>query len=432
MVGVGGAYVASAEDIEGAAVNSAAPAVRDPYSTSWFELGLGAGISFPSAFSNSDFDNHGDNASLPPGHASAGSFTDLGLGLQLQLGALGFSATGDLQQYQISSSTAQSLTLQIGRWKALGAYGLFHGQLVVGAGARIVTMQILQSAGSNLLTMTGVGPEVGALYMPTGQRFRLGATARAPVSGGIFGSDNVTTTSAGVRQVGGLVLPGSVTQPWEIEAGVALQLGPRPLNPGWIDPHEQEAPLRAEIEADRAERARVYQDELARAAPADRARLSAEQMDAEKALRGLEDHHLQDESERLKSIRKARYRNWPREKILMLASVLMTGPSDAAVSVEGFLDQRAEAVGTTVAFTPRLGLEGEPIPGQLVLRTGSYLEPSRYEGSHPRQHFTFGADIHLFPLTFWGLLPDADWKLALVVDLAPRYQNLGFGIANWY
>jgi len=121
VTGLAGAYIASAEDIEGAAVNSAAPAVRDPYSTSWFDYDLGIGISFPGAFTNTDFDNHGDNANLPANHASAGDFTDLTLGGQFQFGAFGVSVTGDLQQFQISAAGGPSLTMQIGRWKALGA-----------------------------------------------------------------------------------------------------------------------------------------------------------------------------------------------------------------------------------------------------------------------------------------------------------------------
>jgi hypothetical protein len=68
----------------------------------------------------------------------------------------------------------------------------------------------------------------------------------------------------------------------------------------------------------------------------------------------------------------------------------------------------------------------------MLLRVGTYLEPSRYDGATPRQHFTFGADIRLFPLDFWGLLPEADWKLGLFVDLAPRYTNWGLGIGNWH
>jgi hypothetical protein len=454
VTGVAGAYIAYAEDIEGAAVNSAAPAVRDPYSTSWFDYDLAIGISFPGAFTNTDFDNHGAGSALGN---TANDFTNLTLGGQFQFGALGVSATGDLLQYQVSpgstsseqqqqqggvfspfSSGASPLTVQIGRWKALGAYALLDGQVILGGGARIITMQMLQSGTGTVLTMTGLGPEIGALIMPTGHRWRLGATARAPVSGGALGSENVTTTPAGVREVRAtgstapLVLPNSLTQPWELEAGVAFQLGPRPINPGWDNPHDQEAELRGEIQRDRDTRALRDATDLAIAPAAEREALRRQQMSAEKAVRAIEDDHMDDVSAQLRAVRKARYANWPREKILLLASVLMTGPSRNAVSVEGFLDQVAATVGQTVSYTPRLGLEGEPLENRMLLRTGTYLEPSRYVDGTARQHFTFGADIHLFPLTFWGLLPDADWKLGLLVDLAARYQNVGFGIGNWH
>ncbi len=450
-----GAYVAYAEDIEGAAVNSASPAVRDPYSTSWFDYDLAIGVSFPGAFTNTDFDNHGSNSALGN---TANNFTNLTLGGQLQFGALGVSATGDLLQYQISpgnsasspsgvfspfSSNASALTVQIGRWKALGAYAFLDGQVIVGGGARIITMQMLQSGTGTVLTMTGLGPEVGALVMPTGYRWRLGASARAPVSGGALGSENVTLGAGGVREVtptgstSPLVLPSSLTQPWELEAGIAFQLGPRPINPGWDNPHDQEAELRGEIERDREKRALRDATDLAIAPPAEREAVRLEQAREEKALRAIEDDHMSDESARLRSVRKARYANWPREKILLLASVLLTGPSQNALSVQGFLDQAVVPAGQSATYTPRLGIEGEPLENRMLLRTGTYIEPSRYSASPyadgtARQHFTFGADIHLFPLTFWGLLPDADWKLGLVVDLAPRYQNVGFGIGNWH
>ncbi len=249
MTGVAGAYVAYAEDIEGAAVNSASPAVRDPYSTSWFDYDLAVGVSFPGAFTNADFDDHGSNSALGN---TANSFTNLTLGGQFQFGALGVSATGDLLQYQITpgnsappssgvfspfSSNASSLTVQIGRWKALGAYALLDGQVIVGGGARIITMQMLQSGTGTVLTMTGLGPEVGALIMPTGARWRIGASARAPVSGGALGSENVTVTAGGVREVtptgstAPLVLPNSLTQPWEARGRDRVPAGAAPHQP---------------------------------------------------------------------------------------------------------------------------------------------------------------------------------------------------------
>lgn len=425
VTGVGGAYVAMAEDTEGAAVNSAAPAVRDPYSTTWFDYDLSVGISFPGAFSNTDFDNHGDNANLPANHASAGDFTDLNLGGTLQFGGLGIGATGDLQQFSLTSQSpaSSSLTMQIGRWKALGAYGLLDGQLVVGGGSRIVTMQILEQGAGTLLTMTGLSPEAGVLLMPTGEPWRIGATFRAPVSGGVLGSG---------RSVGGLVLPANIVEPWEAELGVAYQLGPRPLNPGWENPHAQEAELRREIARDRDKRALEYAIEMALTPASERAAKRAEQEAQERSLRAIEEQHLSETSEELRAVRKARYANWPREKILLLASALVSGPSVDAISVEGFLDQRLERVGQQPTITPRLGIEGEPLRDRMILRAGTYVEPSRYGGGSARQHFTFGADVRLFPLDFWGLLSEATWKVGLFVDLAPRYQNAGIGLGNWH
>jgi hypothetical protein len=433
VTGVGGAYIASAEGTEGAAVNAAAPAVRDPYSTKWLDYDVTLGASIPGAFAQTDFDNHGDFANVP-GHARAGDFLDVDFGAQLQLGGFGASATGDLTQYSLSSPAQgePGLTLRLVRARTLAAYGLFEGQLVVGGGLRIAAMQVIDDQNNTLLTMTGVAPEAGALLMPTGRQWRLGATARAPVSGGIFGSENVRVNGAGVRAVGPLVLPSRVVMPWELEVGIAYQLGPRPLNPGWQNPHEQEAPVRRRIDDDRARRAHNAEEELAKLPSRKRDAREAELAAMEQSLRALEDDRLAAESERLRKIRVARYANWPREKVLLLASLLVTGPSDNAVSIEGFLDQRVETVGRGPSLTPRLGMEGEPLQDRMLLRVGTYVEPSRYDNGTPRQHFTFGADVKLIPLDFWGLLSDAVWKIGIFVDVAARYTNGGIAIGNWH
>lgn len=439
--------MAVAEGTEGSAVNAAAPAIRTLYSTSYFDWDLAVGISFPGAFTNSDFDNHGDDPNLPPNHANTGDYTDLTLGGTVQVGRLGVSATGDLQQYSVTNNTAgqPGLTLQIGRFKALTAYGLYDGQLAFGGGARIVTMQVLQNNVGTLLTMTGASPEVGALLMPTGQRWRLGATARAPVSAStgvnVFGEKVIglgpTNSTAcgstpGAQCVGGFYEPSHIVMPWEVEVGFAYQLGPRPLNPGWNDPHQEESRLRAEIRFDRAERRRHNEEELARLPPGERPARRAELEAEEKSLRAIEDDHLDEDDARVTRVNKARFANWPRERLLLLASVLVTGQSPNAVSVEGFLDKLQETVGRTVDLSPRLGLEGEPIRDRVVLRAGTYIEPSRYVDASSRQHFTFGTDIRLFPFDFWGLLSESEWKLGLFTDLAPRYTNWGLGISNWH
>jgi hypothetical protein len=357
-------------------------------------------------------------------------FVDVNFGATLQFGGVGAAATGDLQQFDLSLS-AKGVTMQVGRWKALAAYGLLDGQLVVGAGARILTMQILQNGGPTLLTVSGAGPEVGALLMPTGSQWRIGAAARAPVGGAVAGSDKLTSQN-GVLKAATFVLPSTVESPWEVDVGLAYQLGPRPLNPGWENPHEQESWLEQRIADQRAERALLQEAQLSSMTPAERlARQPA--LEAEEARqRAVEDAQLEGENKRLYDQRKARYANWPREKILLLASVLVTGASSNAVSLQGFLDQRVETVGKSVTVTPRLGMEGEPLRDRLTLRVGTYVEPSRYEAGTPRQHFTFGGDVRLFPIDFWGLLPRANWKLGFVIDLAPRYENYGLAIGNWH
>jgi hypothetical protein len=432
VTGLGGAYIALAENTEGTAVNSAAPAVRDANSFTWidYDVMLGAGI--PGAFVHTDFDNHGSVATGQP-HANAGNFLELNFGGTLQVGDFGVAATGDLQRYELTTATPNTpgLTMQIGRWKALAAYGLLGGQLVVGGGARLVTMQILQQS-RTLLTMTGLAPEAGVLVMPEGRQWRIGASARAPVSAGIFGSQDVTLAPDGTRSAQGFVLPRQIVMPYEVEAGFAYQLGPRPLNPGWRDPHVQEAPVRTRIESDREQRAAAYARELA-ALPEGKREARKRELDAEeRSLRAIEDERLDAEVTSLLRVRRARYENWPREKILLLASLLWTGPSDNAVSVEGFLDQRREIVGSSISLTPRLGIEGEPVNNRLRARVGTYVEPSRYSEGTPRQHFTFGGDVKLFAFDFWGLIGDTTWKLMLFVDVAPRYTNGGIGIGNWY
>jgi hypothetical protein len=437
VTGLGGAYIASAEGVEGAAVNSASPAVRDIYSYGWWDYDLALGASILGTLSGTDFDNHGARRESE-NRARVGDFFQLTFGANLQFGYWGATATGDLQQYTLAGASAGSpgLTMQIGRWKGLAAYGFFGGQLVVGGGFRAATMQIKETgtdAGTpSLLTMTGIAPEAGVLMMPSGSQWRVGGTLRAPITGTPFGSDRTTVDAQGVRRAGTIVLPSQIVLPWEAEVGLAYQLGPRPLNPTWENPHDQEAPVKDRIDTDRAERAISRRQELDRTPPDKRAERRAELAREEAALRDLEDQRLAVEKRRLYFIRKARFKNWPRERILVLASLLFTGASDTAVSLEGFLDQRRELVGQKVSLTPRLGIEGEPMLDRLRARVGTYVEPSRYGDGTARQHFTFGGDVRLFQADLWGLLNETHWRVNFYLDVAPRYTNGGIGIGTWH
>ena len=96
------------------------------------------------------------------------------------------------------------------------------------------------------------------------------------------------------------------------------------------------------------------------------------------------------EDARHREERRARYDNWPREKILVVASVLVTGASTNAIALEDFFDQELERYGDHLTVSPRVGIEAEPVKDYLKGRVGTYLEPSRFDGVSALQHFTDG------------------------------------------
>jgi hypothetical protein len=442
--GLAGANSAIAEGVDGTAVNAAAPAVREPYSYKWFDYDLDVGVSFPGAYTNTDFDDHGPNAQDTFDRVN--DFIYVNLGGQLQFGAFGVSLTGDFLSYNVVPSTPgkPGLSLISGRYHLDGAYGLARNQVVVGVGLRGVSMQLSESGSpfnlenetfntSATLTMTGVSPEAGVVVKPNDLPVRFGATIRAPVNGTTLHS--AATNTNGISRAGGPmgpILPDQITLPWELETGFAVQVGPRPLNPPWPNPHDDEAPVRRFIEEERARRKEASDAEIAKAPRSEREGLRAALEKQDEAIRKIEDARLDAESARLMAARKARFENWPRAKILVVGSVLVTGMSNRAVALEGFLDQEVESVGQRVTVSPRAGIEAEPIANWVESRVGTYVEPSRFENVAARQHFTFGGDLKLLPWNMFGLTPGQVWRVSVVLDVAQRYSDWGLAIGAWH
>ncbi|MGK4004972.1 hypothetical protein WMF31_20250 [Sorangium sp. So ce1036] len=432
VTGIAGAYAAYAEGIAGMVANAAAPALREPFSTSWLEADVAASISIPiELFENNDFDNSGDI------DLDYSNFVYLTLGGQLQAGDVGVGVNAELQRYRLTDADGATTTVVIGKYHFLGGIRLLGDALVVGAGARAVTLGL--GAEETNLTIAGVAPELGVLVRPDWASYRLGATFRWPVNGGRLLGAGVTRDERGVRHGGGLVLPNEVVLPWELEVGLAVQVGPRPLNPAWIDPRAQERELRQAIarrraarEARRAAELRGIDDPEERAA---RARAFAQERAREDAADARE---LAAGPAVLKRERRARYWNWPREHLLITAELLVTGDVSSGVSLTRFLAQNqpgsASVVGTSgahVSFSPRFGIETEPIPGRVHTRFGSYYEPNR-RGHVGRQHFTFGADVRVLSTSLWGLIPETAFTLQASMDFAPRYDSVSAGIGIWH
>ncbi len=447
VTSMGGAYAGYAEGISGFVSNAAAPAVREPFSTSWLDIDLQPSISVPlSLFENNDFDNSGDL------DADYSNFVYLSIGTQLQLGPFGAGFFGDLQRYVLSfpsPSVEQDQTVvTVGRYHVLFGSHLFNNQLVVGAGVRALTLGIGTTDAD--LTFAGLSPQIGMLIKPDWTPFRFGATYRHAVSAATSIGSGRNVDDAGVERAGRLVLPERVELPWEVELGIAIQVGSRPLNPAWINPTEHEQELRDSTAARARDRRQRVDERLASFPPGPlRERVRAKLVANSERLERREERQLERDLARLKEERRARVENWPRESLLLTLDLLVTGPVDGAISLERFLAQEQPAPagnpcvviasGEDVNFSPRFGIEMEPVRRWVHTRFGSYYEPPRYTYSTDscndrvgRQHFTFGADLKLFTTTWWGLVPEVTYKVQGYGDLAPRYQSFGATIGVWH
>lgn len=438
VIGIAGAYAGVAEGIAGMVANAAAPAVRENYNVSWIAWDISPSISIPLNLfgSRDDFDNSG---------AADHGYTDFiygTIGALLQVGPFGVGANVEIQRYMVNPADRKiaSTDVVLGKYHALAAIRLLGDQLMIGAGVRLATLSLTPHDSEKSLTMLGAGPELGVLVRPDWQPFRIGATFRFPVHGGELIGET-TRSAGGVKTSGGLVLPSDVVLPWELEIGAALQVGPRPLNPRWIEPRDHERTLRASFLQKRQERLGAHATELAAIADPLARAARAKQLEAEElARRKQEDADEKRIVAGLEAERRARAWNWPREHLLLTVELLVTGAVTDGVSLARFLGQNqatgdVSVIGTsgaTVSFSPRFGVETEPIPGRMHTRAGSYYEPSRLGTRVGRQHFTFGADLRLFTTTLWGLLAPTTFKAQGYADLSPRYQSVSVGLGVWH
>lgn len=416
ITGLAGATAAIAEGVDGMYSNPAAPAVRTPWSYSSNDYDLSAGLTLPSALADTDFDNNGTR-----GFAYR-RFYFLNAGATFQSGPFGFGATIDVSTYQLndeSAPVARALSVNFGRFRLAAAYAFARNQLVVGVGARTGVLQ-LNTSGENARELAaldaGAGLEAGAVYGPLAlPSLRFALAVRSAVATGLDpADDNVKPDAQGDRVVDGLYLPQKVIRPWEAEAGVAWQIGERPLNLAWDDP---DAEARALVSAVRA----AQDTRRARGEPDDPARRAAE----EELVRRSRDA--------VKVIRRGSYERLSRRRLLLLASVLVSGPSRRAVGVESFLRQTVDRSGERVVVTPRAALEFEPSTEAVKLRAGTYLEPTRFRQGSPRVHGTAGVELRVFPWTGFGLWDEGTyWRVSGFADGARGYFSFGFSVGVWH
>lgn len=397
LTALAGASAPLAEGTEANGFNAAAPAVRPPWSTDHLDYDLTAGITIPTSLKGNDFyNNHSTRFTFQ-------NFVFLTAGGTLQYGPLGVGLNINLQQYALGHSSEEAMalpntTLRLATAHLLAAYAFMDDQVVLGVGARGAILGIVDTSGSvekELLTMTGIGPELGMLWAPKDLSFRMGLTARSPVRGRPDSGSRTQADASGDRKIGDLYLPNEIRLPAELEGGFAFQFGRRALNLGWKD--GRNVP-RSELDAER----RTVNGER--------------EPDASVAHRILT----------------RRYRAISRQKVLVTTSLLISGRTLGAVGFESFLSHKVDRSGESVTVTPRLGMEVEAIPSWLQLRAGSYVEPTRFQESSPRIHATTGFDTKLFSWTVFNLLDEGTYfRIGGSADVTRGYFGWGVSAGIW-
>lgn len=440
-LGLAGAYVAIAEGVDGNSFNPAAPAVRAAWSSTHVDYDASLGLMFPGTLASTDFYNTG-RGRTDLRQSDPREFTLLAPSANLQIGPWGAGLGLELFRYGLLRQPDPTLggeeeviRAQFSTVRTFLARAVDDGQIVGGIGLHVTALDVttkdeIVSREGNVFTTRGVSLEGGLLWRPTGERFRLGVAVRAPVTtdvdarGRAVGGDIVLRDPASPNAIW---LPRRVKRPWSADVGVAVQLGPRPLNVAWLDPVLVMRRVDAYLEARQAKR-ETRRERAERLGPD-----ALESTELELAREDEADERYRDQQrERLDGLLHHRYTGMPRRYLLLCAALHADGDVASSVGVESFLQGYVDHSGERVTLTPRFGAETEAIPTWLKLRGGTYLEPTRFRGSSPRLHGTFGFDTRLFDFDLFGLLHEDD-ALALggAIDGARQYLGWAVSLGIW-
>ena len=293
-----------------------------------------------------------------------------------------------------------------------------------------------------LFSTVGAGIELGALWAPRYEPFRLGAAFRSAVSTNPNPESRIAPNVVGDRVIGdptdplnAFWLPDRIEQPWDLNLGLAVQIGPRPFNVHFSDPKDRTDVTRRALAARSAERryrrALLVSRLRAEGALYDQ---TAEAVDAElDAEEASDELHLERIASELRARMKLAYARLPRPYALLSLSLLLTGSLYDSVGIESFLQRVVARSGGELVYSPRLGLETEVIPHWLKLRAGTYGEPTRFQTSSARIHGTVGFDVKTFPWSAFGLYEeDTEWRITTSLDAAARYLGWGVGVGVWH
>ncbi len=443
VTALAGAYAPIAEGVAGYSYNPAAAALRVPWSVDWFDWDLDGGFSFPAAITTTDFDNNGDES-----YANSAAFFATGGG-GLQFGALGIGLTLDWSRYQVKAIDGSGTTLNVNLIEPLlvAAYSFFHGDLLLGVGVSLHNVNIARPKSEGLTleetqitSVTGPALRAGAIWAPHKLPLRASAAVRwSPISSQQSTPQGIMPDENGNFISQGYYLPRTVSLPTEINAGVAFQFFRR-FNFRFTNPHKDPASLAlAESRAATIARAERRAEAARKIAEAEKTGQPTTEL---RTTLDAEDRRAEAEAQkRLAAAKKADherlmtpYRVMTRRKLLVSLAVKATTITRNGVGLESFLKQEIAHSGEELSLSPRLGVESEIIPGYLVVRGGSYYEPTRFRTSSARVHGTFGLDVRI-PVAWsvFGLLdPGTTFRVSGALDGSARYFGWSVGAGIWH
>jgi hypothetical protein len=406
ITGLAGAFTAIAEGTEGIAWNPTAASVRPAFSTTRDDYDLTVGVTLPASVRDTDFDNDGRSG------FAYDRFVWATFGGILQHGPLGFGVIASFQNYELglpgtgpvvipgNGEEITSVIVRMLRFDPVVSYAIIDEQVHFGVGLRVASFFGVGATRPNdgeqaermLVSANTAGAQTGLLWAPRRTSVRVGFTARTPAVplGKVEG--RIPANAEGDRVVGTLYLPQRLELPWELEGGVAIQLWKRHFNLPWTD--EDKVPAE----------------------------------EAEPHRRTLKSGQREPPWRGARRLLKARYAALPRERVLLSTSLLLSGPVKNAVGVESMLSQAAHRSGERATLTVRAGVEAEVIPTWLVLRGGSYLEPSRFRSTKARVHGTGGFDLRVLESAVFGLYDEGTrFRVSGAVDAARDYFGWSIG-----
>jgi hypothetical protein len=322
------------------------------------------------------------------------------------------------------------------------AHSFWNGQLLLGVGVRTTGLTVTKETGNllgsqELFSTVGTGFETGFIWRPNDWQIRIGGAYRAGFD--TRASPESTFVLYEDDSINRLYLPSRITLPWDANVGFAAQLGPRPMNPRWIDPSSVLEPMRRYLDWRAHERERRLRDASIPASPFETERERRRRMRRLQAeLRTEEDL---DDSERARVEKdlvrrlRERYHAQARFYVLVTTSLMISGTVKNAVGIESMLDRTVQRSGEQLSLSPHLGIETELWPNWLKIRGGTYLEPSRFGSNQKgsRLHATFGFDQKVFAWDVFGAWPtDAEWRIGASIDASRSYLAWGISIGNWH